>query len=266
MLFKGTGNGELIIGTPWDDLMYGRGGNDRITGAGGNDFVGGGAGDDYLWGAEGTDQVYGQRGDDHLAGGQGAFDQLFGGAGNDELLIGESHYGSAYGGAGKDRLSGFDAPDAAYDNDMLYGGGGNDSFVTEGDYAYGGAGNDKFYAIASDIGCTFLQGGRGKDTFHWAAIDDDWQGSTVVISDWHNGIDKLEISLLTTNGWARELSPSVLDTNADGCLSDVDDLNGYGDVSQQGDGLGGTILVVRIGLDSLHFTGGVTGVQIDALL
>ncbi|MEH2117915.1 DUF4347 domain-containing protein [Nostoc sp.] len=87
------------------DVINGQGGNDRIDGKSGNDLLRGGTGNDTL---------VGSAGDDILIGGKGS-NNLSGGAGNDILLVGD--YDADY------------SSDDQEQNDILYGGSGNDQFI-----------------------------------------------------------------------------------------------------------------------------------------
>ncbi|WP_298909109.1 DUF4347 domain-containing protein [uncultured Nostoc sp.] len=87
---------------------------DVINGQGGNDYINGKSGNDLLRGGDGNDTLVGSAGDDILIGGKGS-NNLSGGAGNDILLVGD--YDADY------------SSDDQEQNDILYGGSGNDQFI-----------------------------------------------------------------------------------------------------------------------------------------
>lgn len=140
-----------------------------VTGTPGNDlFEGGflgetaraGEGADVMFGNGGDDTLCAESGNDTLRGGSG-YDSLSGGSGNDELgLLSIGSLGDAdgndqmWGGDGNDRLS--ESVDTGpllfqpanlrlYTDDMLAGGGGNDTLVDNNggrDQLFGGPGDD----------------------------------------------------------------------------------------------------------------------------
>ncbi len=88
---EGTGNADLLLGTPGNDvinarqgpdLVFGFGGNDTIDAGPGNDTVDAGAGNDTVLGGPGRDVLIGGAGNDVLRGGPDV-DVLVGGRGND---------------------------------------------------------------------------------------------------------------------------------------------------------------------------------------
>lgn len=80
----GTGQGDIIDGTPRRDVICGRGGGDIIKGLGGNDVIRGAGGNDILKGGGGNDAIFGQAGNDILRG-EGGRDRLVGGPGRDSV-------------------------------------------------------------------------------------------------------------------------------------------------------------------------------------
>ena len=146
MVFAGSGNDRIVVGSG-DDVVDGGAGNDDLGGGKGNDLLIGGAGGDKLSGGDGkdvlsggagNDKVSGGAGDDDISGGDGN-DQLDGGAGDDDVL----------GGDGGDRLAGNAGDDDLFGDDgkdVITGGAGDD-------YVSGGDGNDN------------VRGGKGEDTF-----------------------------------------------------------------------------------------------------
>ncbi|MEH2401731.1 DUF4347 domain-containing protein [Nostoc sp.] len=87
---------------------------DVINGQEGDDYINGLSGNDLLRGGTGNDTLVGSAGDDILIGGKGS-NNLSGGAGNDILLVGD--YDADY------------SSDDQEQNDILYGGSGNDQFI-----------------------------------------------------------------------------------------------------------------------------------------
>lgn len=67
----GTGEDDLIIGTPFDDVIDAKAGNDKVYGLEGNDTLKGGSGNDYLEGGAGADTLTGGTDNDILLGGSG---------------------------------------------------------------------------------------------------------------------------------------------------------------------------------------------------
>ncbi|MFO1378176.1 MAG: calcium-binding protein [Steroidobacteraceae bacterium] len=122
----GSGNDQLVGDDTDSDLgsdeLRGGDDNDTLFGLAGRDFLYGDAGSDALVGGPGDDELYGGDGDDYVAGGSAG---LYGGAGNDVL----------HGGAGQDLLQGGDDDDvldgggSTTGNDLLFGEGGNDTYV-----------------------------------------------------------------------------------------------------------------------------------------
>ena len=132
---NGTGAGERLIGTPFDDVINCGGGNDVVLGGGGKDVINCGAGNDRVDGGAGNDKINGGSGKDRLKGGSGK-DRISGASGNDKLA----------GGADGDRLLG------GTGNDTLRGNSGRDRLL-------GGSGRDILFRDRLDI----LAGGAGRD-------------------------------------------------------------------------------------------------------
>jgi len=186
---KGSGGGGVMKGGVGDDLLLkGGAGNDLIFGGEGKDIIQGGAGNDIVFGdggevpldfnladrhgfvrglyalTDGDDTISGEGGDDVLIG-SGGIDTITGGTGND-LIIGDSallSYNSpavvtetdddptAFG----DILKGGD------NDDIIYGGKGNDDIEGEGgaDIIYGESGSDD---LDGGIGNDIVFGDSGK--------------------------------------------------------------------------------------------------------
>ncbi len=119
--FSGTGDSNIVAGTPEDDnieggnlseQIYGYQGSDLIMAQDGSDLVYGGQRSDTVQAGNGHDIVWGNVGNDWLNGNQGN-DRINGGDGDDEL----------YGAQGDDLLMG------GVGNDTVTGGEGQDQFV-----------------------------------------------------------------------------------------------------------------------------------------
>ncbi|MFO0291132.1 MAG: beta strand repeat-containing protein, partial [bacterium] len=200
------GDGQLIIGTGFDDKYSGGAGNDTISGGAGNDTLIGGAGTDTaVFGAgnntvnltlttgqntgEGTDvlsgieNLVGGDGDDSLTG-DTANNQLDGGTGNDTLL-GDAGNDTLIGGAGNDSLVGGTGTDTA-----TFGASNNTVNLTltasqntgEGtdvlsgiENLVGGDGND---SLTGSAGNNQLDGGDGNDTLTGLQGTDFLDGGT----------------------------------------------------------------------------------------
>jgi len=154
-----NGSNELLVGTPNDEV-----GPNALLGSAYNDTIYAGDGDDTVYGASGNDTIYGEDGDD----------SLYGGSGNDFIMGGE---GDDYieGGSGNDILEGnrgWDILKGGSGDDVLWGGGGRDT----------------------------LTGGSGSDTFKFVdAIDSVRGGARDVITDFEQGIDKIDLSMFDAN-------------------------------------------------------------------
>ena len=93
ILYYGTPEADVIVGTARREAFYGLGKNDVLRGRGGNDRFFGGRGNDTIFGGAGNDELHGGRGNDYLNGGAG-----------DDLLIGGEGKNILTGGAGRDRF------------------------------------------------------------------------------------------------------------------------------------------------------------------
>ena len=186
--------GDQIDGTDGlDDTIYGFDGADTIDAGLGDDEVYGGFGDDVLSGGAGSNLVDGNDGDDTFITGAGA-DTFVGGSGQDNLDtsgstsavnidlnsgvmtggdVGNDSLGfgidGVIGSAFDDTLSGFDAFDSTYTN-QLFGGAGNDLIDGRGgdDLLDGGTGND---TLIGGTGADTLLGGDDADSIFGGAGD-----------------------------------------------------------------------------------------------
>ena len=89
---RGSGFGDLLVGTIGDNLLIGGGGSDGLYGSAGDDVLDGGDGNDRLDGGGGADLIRGGDGNDRLEGGFGN-DVLEGGRGAD-TVIGNGNFDS----------------------------------------------------------------------------------------------------------------------------------------------------------------------------
>jgi Ca2+-binding RTX toxin-like protein len=154
-----TNDTELIAtlrGGDGADTVFGGSGTDRIHGGPGNDSLWGSGGADRLYGEDGVDSMYGNGGNDRLEGGaQG--DHMRGNGGRD-MMVGNGGHDRMYGGASADRMYG------QAGNDQLFGEGGNDRLYGDDDPGfvdslYGGAGDDVFITVDGVIDHVFGDGG-----------------------------------------------------------------------------------------------------------
>ncbi len=160
---SGAGN-DVVLGWCGNDQINAGDGEDYVNGGNGRDVINGGAGADTILGDNGTDTIHGDAGNDIIDGGNDD-DVLYGDDGDDEVNGGNGN-DQVYGGIGNDLLTG------GRDNDILDGGEGNDTLD-------GGSDNDT------------LTGGAGSDTF----VAGPGAG-TDVITDFENGIDKIDVTAL----------------------------------------------------------------------
>ncbi|WP_143695514.1 Calx-beta domain-containing protein [Vibrio coralliilyticus] len=120
--------------------------------------------------------------------------------------------------------SDFDVSRDGDQDDTLSGGVGDDILFGQGgdDILDGGAGNDILLGGAGDdtliggLGSDILSGGDGEDEFVWH--DDDLDGGTDVITDFHVSEDKIDISDLlgqdeTMEELLSDVSANVVDSN-----------------------------------------------------
>lgn len=255
VLFGGGGN-DTIFGGTGDDYILGENGVDILRGEAGLDLIIGGFGNDTIDGGNDNDRLFGGAGDDDLGGGFGQ-DELFGGIGND-LLLGGIGNDTLYGGSGDDRLDGGGGADLLIGNmgddvlsggsnafsDTLKGGSGDDTLDGGAgvDFLYGGANNDSLIGgtnndvLNGDWGSDTLSGGGGLDTLNGGTGDDVLSGGANpdtfifdrlnsgddVITDFTNGLDKIDLQSLGLSGFA-DLTGAV--SSFDGGASTLIDLS-----------------------------------------
>jgi Ca2+-binding RTX toxin-like protein len=183
---------DTIYGDAGDDILYGMDGDDSLSGGIGSDELHGGDGDDFL-----IDQVFpwqisaspeqvdenildGGDGNDHIEVTNYGTNTVYGGDGDDDVITfanAKTCSVVVYGGAGKDKVGGSLGDDVLFGNDdeqeeaghkedVLQGGGGNDTLVGGvGDTLIGGAGDDVFYGEQPPADAKW-SGGWGVDTFY----------------------------------------------------------------------------------------------------
>ncbi|MCT7984187.1 Ig-like domain-containing protein [Laspinema sp. A4] len=168
-----------LVSITSNDSLYGNEGNDFLSGEGGEDLLDGGSGDDTLSGGGGNDRLLGETDNDSLTGESGndelhgshGQDSLYGGSGND-VLYGQYGHDLLRGEDGNDSLYGDDNgnqgqySEMLWNNDTLYGDGGND-------YLFGGIGQDYLYG---GWGHDFLDGGSGNDLLSGESGNDTLRG------------------------------------------------------------------------------------------
>jgi Ca2+-binding RTX toxin-like protein len=234
-IYTGSG-GDYVEGGAGNDMIRGGDGVDTIFGGAGDNNVGGGGGDDILRMAEGNDTVYGGLGNDNIGGGAGndliidgagnniiwggaGADSVYGGTGSDTIYGGGNGANVLLGDAGNDIIHGGDGNDfigGGTGNDEIYGGVGGDTIYagTGNDFVGGGAGNDLIFGSAGDnrvylglgddrfvagTGKDVVTGGPGADVFEFHSAAQIGIGSSRdVITDFTTGVDKIDLSLLST--------------------------------------------------------------------
>ncbi|RYG99987.1 MAG: hypothetical protein EON58_01920 [Alphaproteobacteria bacterium] len=161
--------------------------------------------DDYIYGTEGAEVLRGLAGNDTISGYHGA-DQIYGDEGNDTLQLGgHSAYAGvtpvfamtmfADGGIGNDTIDIY----TNASNATALGGDGDDTVRLRGVggvTAAGGIGNDTF--DVERVGTAALTLGAGNDIVNLSVNTDFAPGSSVTITDYVQGQDRLSLNL---NGW-----------------------------------------------------------------
>ncbi|TAK48585.1 MAG: hypothetical protein EPO23_08160 [Xanthobacteraceae bacterium] len=196
--FAGTGNNWTVdmvaraatssIGTETfaniENILAG-GGDDTINGDNSANTLNGAAGNDYIFGGGGADMIYGGDGDDMLIGG-GGLDFVDGGNGSDTYSFQLAGPGNNWAVDMVARTATSSIGTESFANiENISAGAGNDTIVGDANanVITGGAGNDT------------LTGGGGADTFAYGA---GWAADT--ITDWQNGVDKLDFTALASAG------------------------------------------------------------------
>ncbi|MCT7956699.1 Ig-like domain-containing protein [Laspinema palackyanum] len=168
--FMDVTSNDSLYGNEGNDFLSGEGGEDMLDGGSGDDTLSGGGGNDRLLGETGNDSLTGESGNDELHGSHGQ-DSLYGGSGND-VLYGQFGHDLLRGEDGNDTLYGDDKGNQGqysemfWNNDTLYGDGGND-------YLFGGIGQDYLYGGWDN---DFLDGGSGNDFLSGESGNDTVRG------------------------------------------------------------------------------------------
>jgi Ca2+-binding RTX toxin-like protein len=159
---RGTARNDVICGLGGDDNLKGVGGDDRLLGGDGNDILLGQAGNDSVDGAAGTDRAS-FAGTTAVSASLATNNAT--GVGSDTLtaienLTGSSANDTLTGNSNPNQLSGSGG------NDTERGGGGNDTILggVGDDDLYGEDGDDKVNSRDSVAGNDLLDGGAGTDT------------------------------------------------------------------------------------------------------
>lgn len=285
----GTGGTNFFNGNGGDDLIDGRGGNDWVfydgaggpvqvmlgngtaTGALGSDTLvsienaGGTVHDDFLQGDGAANVLQGRAGNDTLDGGAG-FDTVdyYHAAGGVQVNLQTNTVGGA---DGADRVSGFEAVNGSWFNDILVGDGGSNAFAGLGgdDHIDGGAGNDHVAyweaasAVTVDLRTGAANGGSGSDTLvSIESVSGSAHGDSLIGDDGINGLHGDDGNdTLRANGGDDYLvggrGDDLIDGGANGVFGDnVSYLSSTAgvvvDLAAQtaNDGMGGTDTVVSV--------------------
>ncbi|MEM9796984.1 MAG: calcium-binding protein [Pseudomonadota bacterium] len=216
----GMGGGDNIFTGDGDDFIYGGDDGDNLSGGGGADYVYGEEGDDTIYTSEGEDVLDGGDGVDTLrldsdeatgwsvdlsqglafrvVGNPFSFN-IFGDEADGRIDVAEiANFENVTGSSRDDVIVGDDRDNVlrddwsgvARDDDVLRGGGGNDTLIAWGggtDELYGEDGDDRL-EIWSGAKESRLDGGAGADDF----VFRDWHGhdghlATVEDFDWREG-------------------------------------------------------------------------------
>jgi Ca2+-binding RTX toxin-like protein len=172
----GFGN-DSITGDGAANVLFGNNGNDTLNGGGGNDILRGGLGDDVINGGTGVNTVdYSYLNSDPLGrvivnlGGQDA-----------------AEFGTRVTTTGPQSTQlGFDTITSVSN---VIGTNGVDLLI----------GNAGANVLTGGLGVDQLTGGGGVDTFTFNSIADSSNGAPDLITDFHSGIDKLDLSGIDAN-------------------------------------------------------------------
>ncbi|MBD2039654.1 calcium-binding protein [Microcoleus sp. FACHB-672] len=174
---------DTLTGSGGSESMYGGQGDDLLvaTATSTKNFLSGDVGADTISGGGGGDTVLGDYdprggGDDSIVGGAGDKVYFNGNIGNDYIEVGEGSQSSVYGGQGNDFITAENAAGGADASGelILSGDKGNDTIIAAyvNDTVRGGDGNDVLSGVAGTAGSgedtpleqgTALEGGNGND-------------------------------------------------------------------------------------------------------
>jgi len=219
------GQGEdSIVGGSGADLLNGNIGNDTLVGGGGSDMINGedgadslskgssgfatldgGTGNDVISSAGDSSSLIGGDGDDTITvtgGGTSFTNVVQANIGNDVVSVANSGRDTVTAGQGEDSITstsgGDDYLNGNLGNDTIVSGTGADVLLGEdgADNLSGGGGND---TLVGGTGVDNLTGGSGSDTFRFDALSDSAVGSPDIITDFSQGSDKIDLSLIDAN-------------------------------------------------------------------
>jgi len=202
-VYAGAGNDVIYYkdNPTRGQLLSGEEGNDSITGGNAASTISGGLGNDWILGSSGNDIIYGGEGfsskvdGDDTIDGYGGNDTIYGGAGND-YIVGSGGLDSVSGGLGNDLLNFTHSPDKT----ILLGNEGNDTLV-------GGTGNDSLHG---GFGADRMTGGAGADFFYINGRTASNTGMADVITDFMQGVDKINLAGIGFKAIAASASGSTL--------------------------------------------------------
>ncbi|MEZ6134263.1 MAG: dockerin type I domain-containing protein [Pirellulaceae bacterium] len=223
-LLGGAGN-DFASGDEGDDLVIGHSGNDILFGGAGNDLIKGGSGSDRIVAGIGHDLIYGGSGHDRILAGDGD-DVVHAGSGRDVVLSGAGN-DKSLGGSGNDIIL------AGSGDDELFGNTGRDTLIGYPglNVIRGGMHNDRLFGDFNDV----LIGGGGNDSYFQPgsggegdAADSLSSSESLALLDTNNDqfvspIDVLLVINALNRGTQTDIDDS-LDTNADGHLTPLDAL------------------------------------------
>ncbi|WP_238364402.1 hypothetical protein [Mesobacterium pallidum] len=289
----GSTSSEAVLGTAGNNRIVTGNGNNRLEGRSGSDTLLGGAGRDTLDGGWGADSVEGGEGDDLVIHRVNANDTYRGGAGTDtieayvdfadgdrvslyedQLVVGndtmtwagfETYIGY---GAGHEAVHGTEANNllvTGAGNNRIYGrngadtiraGAGNDTIngMVGSDQVDAGAGDDLVIENTGGVGTDINDGGAGRDTIDWSALDFagaelDMAGGTARLGAAEEIMENFEVLIDAQGG--NTILGNAADNEIDGQAGD--------DVISGADGA--DTLIGGLGADTLAGEGGADLLQ-----
>jgi serralysin len=156
----GTGAGDTLYGTEFNDVLYATAQYPNLVGFGGDDQLFGSLQNNRLEGGAGLDQLVGEAGNDTLDGGTGA-DRMEGGAGDDLYIV--DHMDDA---AIEQANGGFDTVRSTASNPGDPLSANIEALVLVGTGIMNGTGNALDNVITGNAGISELLGGAGNDTLY----------------------------------------------------------------------------------------------------